>query len=115
MACATGRVDVLEDGEQERRATRVPHEHGFLVEGVTRQDRREERLDRITVEARVVRDLDDVAARFEPRSQPSVPAVVRVATGSVEDDRRSHSGLLLESVAACATGGQCAGRARIMG
>ena len=86
-------LDVLEDAEEECCAPRVPDEDGSLVDHVALQHRGKERLDRLTVETRIVRDLDNVAARFQPGSQPSVPAVVRMASRSVEDDRaRIHRG-----------------------
>ena len=81
------RVEVLQDAEEERSAARVPDEDGSLVKCVVREHGRQERLDRVAVEAGAVRDLDGVSTRLESYSEPRIPAVLRVAARPVEDDR----------------------------
>src|SRR5205814_635117 len=94
------RVDVLQDGEQQRGTTGVPHQHGVLAERVARQHRGQERGDRLDVQAGIVRYLDGVPARGQPPAQPAVPAHVRAAAGAVEDDRVAPhpSGSLLNAL-----------------
>jgi hypothetical protein len=86
--CHAG-LDVFEQGAEERGAARVPDKHCRFVENVAREHGRQERRGRLHVEIGVMTKLDCVAARFQPLCKPRVPAVLRVAAGAVEDDRRA--------------------------
>jgi hypothetical protein len=87
-----GRLDVLEDREQQRGAAGMPDEHGLLVEAMFRQYLRQERPDRLDVDSGVMRDLDGVPAFGQSAAQPRVPAVAGVPAGTVENDRLARHG-----------------------